>query len=88
VHLPNGVSFRRLTAPTLFMLAEFPRTLFAGNSSHCIKTEATEGHDYYRSLSVLILASVWASQLKRSILKSLGLAAACNAGRILMQNPA
>jgi hypothetical protein len=39
---------------------EFPRIEFAGNSSPCIKTEAAEGHDYYRSPSLLIIGHVFA----------------------------
>src|SRR5215208_7912134 len=67
---------------------EFPRIVFAGNSSQCIKTEADEEHDYYRSLLLPILGSVLPSQFESSVLPSLRLAAACNAGRILMQTAA
>ena len=28
---------------------EFPRMIFGGNSPHCKKTEADEGHDHYDS---------------------------------------
>jgi len=30
-------------------LCEFPRIVVGGNSPHCIKTEADEGHDHYDS---------------------------------------
>ena len=33
-------------ALALFFAAEFPRIVFAGNSSHCIKTAADKGHDF------------------------------------------
>src|SRR5215216_512874 len=69
-------------------LREFPRTLFAGNSSGCIKNSGKRRRDYYRSHPAPSLGSVFASQPKRSALSSLGLAAVCNIGRILMQNDA
>jgi Mannitol dehydrogenase C-terminal domain len=71
--------------PHLFLCAEFPRTLFDMNSPHCINPEAAKGHDYYPSLPALILGSVLSSQPTRSVLPSLGLAAVCNVGRILIQ---
>jgi hypothetical protein len=55
------------------------------NSPHCINTEAAKGHDYYPSLPALILGSVLSSQPTRLVLSSLGLAAVCNVGRILIQ---
>ena len=70
------------------MALEFPRMGFAGNSSHCIKTEVAEGHDYDHSLPVPILGSFLPYWPKRSTLPSVRLAAICNAGRILMQNAA
>jgi hypothetical protein len=35
---------------------------FGGKSPRCIKTEAAEGHDYYRSLPIPIFGSVLPSQ--------------------------
>jgi hypothetical protein len=78
------LSFREPRTPE----AEFPRIVIGGNSPRCIKTEAAEGHGYYRSLLLPILGSVLPSQPKRSVLPSLGLAAVCNADRILMQGAA
>jgi hypothetical protein len=66
----------------------FPRIGFGGNSPRCIKTDAAKGHDYYCSLPAPILGSVLPFQPKRLVLQALGLAAACNSGRILMQDPA
>ena len=61
---------------------------FAGNSSRCIKTARSEGHDHYRNIPVPNLGSVLPSQLKRSLLSSLKLVAACNVDRILMRKVA
>jgi hypothetical protein len=64
--------------------AGFPRLSIGENSPHCVRTAAPDGHDYYRSLPAPILGSVSLFQYKRSVLPSLGLAAVCSAGRILM----
>src|SRR5215207_7462773 len=47
---PPNLSAACLVLPLLILIpSECPRTLFAGNSSPCIKTDADKGHDYYRS---------------------------------------
>src|SRR5215211_254340 len=73
---------RGLTAPALFMPSEFPRIVFAGNSSHCIKTGVIEGHVHHRCLHILILGGFLPSQPKRSTLPSLEIAAVCVESRI------
>jgi hypothetical protein len=62
--------------------------LFGGNSPRCIKTDASEGHGYYRSLLLRVLGSVLPPQPKRSSHLSLELAAVCNVVRILMHDAA
>src|SRR5215217_4511624 len=42
-HVHELLQGRGLTAPALFMPSEFPRIVFAGNSSQCIKTGVSEG---------------------------------------------
>jgi hypothetical protein len=78
------LSFREPRTPE----AEFPRIVFGGNSPRCIKTDASEGHDYCRSLPMRPLGSVLPSHLKRSALLSLEFAAVCNVSRILMHDAA
>src|SRR5215217_8118814 len=51
--------------------AQFPRIIFGGNSSHCIKLEVGEGQDYCRSHLAPILGSVLPSYAKRSTLQTL-----------------
>ena len=53
-----GPATRLLSGAPSLRRFEFPRTIFAGNSSRCIKREVEEGQDYYFSLSVPILSSV------------------------------
>src|SRR5829696_1337889 len=71
-----------------FHAFEFPRIVFAGNSSRCIKTAVFEGHSYYRSLPLPILGHFLASLPKQLILQALELVAVCNASRILMHDAA
>jgi len=70
------------------MPAEFPRIVFAGNSSQCIKLEVEERQDYYFSLSVSIFRNVLPFHSKRSALPSLEIAIDCNMERILMHDAA
>jgi len=76
------------SSPSSFHASEFPRIEFGGNSSNCIKTAASEGHDYYHSLPASTLGSVLPFQSKRTPLSLLGLAAVCNVGRIIMHTVA
>jgi hypothetical protein len=76
---------RLLEAPALLMPSEFPRMSFGGNSPFCIKTGAFEGHGCQVSPTTLTLRGALPSEPVRSVLPSLGLAAARNTGRILMQ---
>jgi hypothetical protein len=68
--------------------SEFPRISFVGNSYSCIETGMFEGYGYCRSLPTLTLKVVLFSESARSVLTSLGLAAACNADRILIHDAA
>src|SRR3954447_22697099 len=65
--------------------AQFPRINFVGNSSSCINMGAFEGLCCQVSLLTLSLGGVLPSEPVRSVLPSLRLAVACNAGRITMQ---
>jgi hypothetical protein len=48
--LAHNLPWAGVYQPRLFFVpSEFPRIVFAGNSSHCIKTAASEGQDYYPS---------------------------------------
>src|SRR5215217_7103163 len=49
-HVHALLQGRGLTAPALFMPTEFPRIVFAGNSSHCIKSGAFEGYGYHNRI--------------------------------------
>jgi len=66
----------------------FPRIEFAGNSFRCIKLEVEQVQDYYCGLPVPIFRNVLPFQPTTSALPLLGLAATCNAGRILIQDTA
>jgi hypothetical protein len=59
--------------PGLLLYPEFPKIIFAGNSSRCIKTAIYEGHQYYRSLPMLNLYSGLPSQPKKLISRHLSL---------------
>ena len=65
--LVRGASYPPFLTPTVkcrlgIYLDQFPRIIFAGNSSQCIKTEAVKGHSYERSLPSSMLGSILLSQ--------------------------
>ena len=65
-----------VVVPPLFLCPrapEFPRIVFAGNSSQCIKTAANEGRDYYHSLPVPILGRFLCFTLRDRHSRHLGL---------------
>src|SRR5215218_1284495 len=69
-------------------LREFPRTLFAGNSSQCIKRRPFKDTAAIQWPLDTCARRVWSSKLLRSVLSVLGLVTARNTGRILMQDAA
>ena len=64
--------------------AEFSRTLFAGNSSGCIKRRPFKDTAAIRYPPDARACGVWPSEQLRSVLPSLGFVTAPNTGRILM----
>ena len=71
-----------------FVLWDLYKTIIGGNSPHCIKTEADEGHDHYDSSPLPTTDRVFPSQPQILLLYSLGIATVCSAGRIPMQDAA
>jgi hypothetical protein len=83
-----GLKERKIYVNSLLKVLEFPGISFVGNSYSCIETGMFEGYGYCRSLPTLTLKVVLFSESARSVLTSLGLAAACNADRILIHDAA
>src|SRR5215208_8293602 len=80
----GSISLQRAAA--LFMPTEFPRIVFAGNSSQCIKRRPFKDTAAIQWPLDTCARRVWSSKLLRSVLSVLGLVTARNTGRILMQD--
>src|SRR5215212_5915844 len=68
--------------------AKFPRIVFAGNSSGCIKRRPFKDTAAIRYPPDARARGVWSSEQLRSVLLALDLVTAPNTGRILMQHAA